>query len=411
MNVPMQAGLAITGGLALCLSQLPWLAIRTLGVAAITAIASTLYVCHLFAIPPLNIGLILQFLSDVRPMRSPEYALAGTVFLLILAAAVCLAPRVPRFSNRRQFLYAAVAVGVLVNLDGALAFDGRHDHRILPPTRTPIDSAVRQVALAPSPKPQRHVVLIMVEALGQPLTAEEKAIFTADWDRPEWRERYAVRHGTTQYFGSTTNGELRELCARWAHYSEFDFSKADCLPMHFRNGRYDTTAIHSFSGELFDRRSWYPRIGFGQMMFTGDLLRAGARRCDGVFPGVCDVDVPAIIARRLAQAQKPQFMYWLTLNSHVPVVTDETLGTSRCSIGPQGWRGEYPALCRLLQVHHRLADSISAMLMAPDMPPVDVLIVGDHKPPLFDRAESRRFDATRVPWIYLQARESTAAHR
>lgn len=404
VGVPMQAGLAIAGVLALVVSQLPWPAARAFGVAAIILVVTTLYVCQLFAIPPLNFQLIGQFLADVRPLNSPRYMLAALVVVANVAAGVYFAPRVRAFTSRMQFLYAMVAIGLFVNLDGALASDVRRHHGSLPPAGTPVDSAVRQVALAPSADGGRHVLLIVVEALGAPVMPEGMTIFAADWDRPEWRRRYDVRHGTTRYFGSTTNGELRELCNRWAHYSTFAPVRADCLPRRFRSAGYRTTAIHTFGGEIFNRREWYPAIGFDRTVFAEDLFRAGARRCPGVFPGACDADVPALIARRLAKATEPQFVYWLTLNTHLPVVADGALGTERCTIGPDRWRNDFPALCRLFQLHHVLADRISDMAMSADFPETDILIVGDHKPPIFDRAANERFDPQRVPWIYLQAK-------
>lgn len=405
IGIPMQAGLLISGGLALIISQLPWHMGRAIGVFIIFLFVTTVYVCHLFAIPPLNFRLIFQSLSDVRPLNSPEYAFAGAVLLLILFAAVYLAPRVPRFCHGMQFLYAVLAILGFVHLDRALAFDARQSNRSLPGIETPVDSAAMQVDLHPLENSRRHVVVILVEALGVPVTSEEKALFAGDWDRPQWRERYDVEHGLSKFFGSTTNAELRELCAQWSHYKEFDFSKADCLPRRFVNSGYGTMAIHSFGGALFDREDWYPKIGFGRMMFADDLYSRGVRSCPGVFPGACDVDVPPIITRHLVEADAPQFLYWLTLNAHLPVVAEKSLGTDRCVIGSKHWQESFPALCRLFQLHGRIADSISIMAMTPDLPPTDILIVGDHKPPMFDRASNERFDAGHVPWIYLRWKE------
>lgn len=405
VGVPMQAGLAMSGIFALILSQLPWRAVRAIGVSMIFVMVTTLYVSHLFAIPPLNLSLILQFLSDVRPLRSMEYIVASIVLLLIFAVTVYFAPKVPRFTSRTQFLYAALAIGVLVTLDGALAFDARKSSRFLPSSDIPVDSAVGQVGLMPETSAGRHVLLIVVEALGVPTADEEKALFDADWDRPEWRERYDVSEGSSKFFGSTTNGELRELCDRWVHYTDFDFDNADCLPSHFRDAGYHTTAMHSFVGDLFDRRSWYPKIGFDDMAFAEDFYRDGARECPGVFPGACDADIPAIVLKRLETAEQPQFLYWLTLNTHLPVVADEAMGTRPCNTGSAQWREDFPTLCRLFQLHHHLADQISEMALSPRLPPTDILIVGDHKPPMFDRTSSARFEDGTVPWIYLRARK------
>ncbi|MCT2400964.1 sulfatase-like hydrolase/transferase [Novosphingobium mangrovi (ex Huang et al. 2023)] len=404
LGIPMQASWMLSGMLALTISHLPWRAARAIGAAGIVVFVTVLYVCQLFSIPPLNFSLIRQFLLDVRPLQSPVYALAGVVVLANILAAMYFAPRVPRFTGKSQFLYAAVAIGLFINLDGAFAFDARKSHRTLPDDEIPVHSAAWQVGLSPDIKHPHNVLLIVVESLGAPAMPEGKALFAADWDRPEWRERYDVSHGKTEYFGSTTNGTLRELCTIWAHYSSFDFAKADCLPGRFRDAGYETTAMHSFTSEMFERNTWYPKIGFEHMIFADELLRAGARSCPGVFPGACDADIPPMIVQKLARAKKPQFVYWLTLNTHLPIVENGALGTDHCSIGTAQWRSDYPMLCRLFQLHHVLADKISRLAMSPDLPPTDILIVGDHKPPLFDRTLNGRFDQGHVPWIYLKAR-------
>ena len=96
-------------------------------------------------------------------------------------------------------------------------------------------------------------------------------------------------------------------------------------------------------------------------------------------PRRCDAAVPAIIGRNLTGANKPQFVYWLTLNTHVPVVSDTAMGTAHCTTGSKQWRTDFPALCRLFQLHSILGDRISDMVMAPDLPPTDILIVGEQQ--------------------------------
>ena len=404
IGVPMQAGLAISCTLAIFFSQLPWKQARLAGVALIFLMVTTLYVCHLFSIPPLNFRLIFQFLSDVRPLNAPEYMLAAMLLGLILAAAAYFSPRVPRFTNRTQFLYAVLAAGLFINLDGALASDKR-DIQVMPDSSTGFDSAVLQTGLQSiAEKTDRHVIIIVVEALGLPKTKEEKAIFAKTWDRDEWHERYRVSSGASLFFGSTTNGELRELCGVWAHYSEYDFTEGNCLPAHFRENGYDTVAVHNFVGEMFNRSEWYPQIGFDDMLFADDLYRQGADHCPGVFPGACDNDVPSIILKRLSDAGRPQFVYWLTLGTHLPIIADRSLGTDRCAEGTIKWRTDFPDLCRLFLLHRLLADKIGEIAMSKDLPATDILIVGDHKPPIFNRVSSERFDNRHVPWIYLRAK-------
>lgn len=409
VGMPMQAAIFLSGALALVVSQLPWQPLRRICAVLLFVMVTTIYVCKVFAIPPLRFSMVAQFLSDVRPMRSPEYMAAIAVALVVIGAIVWTVPKVPRLKGPWQMVLVACAIMMFVNLDAALAFGKRTSAQKLPPAGTQIDSAVLQTGLAPADQPRRHVLVILVEALGAPAHDEERRIFAADWDRPEWRSRYEVATGTSHYFGSTTNGEMRELCGKWADYTTYNFARADCLPQHFRDAGYQTTAVHAFTGKFFDRVNWYPQIGFENMVFGSDLRKMGARDCAGVFPGVCDVDVAPMIASRLKQAKDPQFIYWLTLNTHVPVAADPVLGTQKCTLGSAKWRDDYPPLCRLFQLHHHLADSISDMIMARDFPDTDILIVGDHRPPIFDRYELARFRDGVVPWVYLRARGGSAS--
>jgi hypothetical protein len=406
----MHVWLLLISCISFVISQTPFRPIRTAGIAAIIIATATLYICRLFSIPPLNGALIVQFVGDVRPFRSPEYIAAALVIFLSLAIGVYKAPMVPRFAKPVHFATAFIAIAILININAAISATSDHDRHDTPPGGTAVESASKAVSLGPQAGRPHHVVVIIVESLGLPTASAEQAIFVADWDRPSWRARYAVSHGKTRFLGSTTHGELRELCGRWGEYASFDFARADCLPQRFRAAGYRTSALHSFGGYFFSRTQWYPRMGFADMRFADTLIREGARPCQGVFPGACDRDVPRLIGRELAEARAPQFVYWLTLNSHLPIVADATLGTETCTMGSPAWRDEYPVLCRYFQTQHELADAITAMALAPDFPPTDILIVGDHKPPFFDRTRAARFDSTHVPWIYLQARDRPA-HR
>jgi hypothetical protein len=324
---------------------------------------------------------------------------------MVLIIVVLKAPSVSRFSRPIHYIIALLTIFAFIQIDTAVTASTSEGYKVLPGRDVPFDSAVRQVGLVPDHARQHHVVVVLVEALGLPVAPEEKRLFAAAWDRPEWRRRYEVRLGSSPYFGSTTGGELRELCGHWANHLNFDFEHAHCLPEAFRAAGYATSAIHGFSGDMFNRAEWYPKLAFQKIDFADDLFRAGAGHCDGVFPGACDRDVPRIIEERLASARSPQFIYWLTLNSHLPIMVASGTADVGCDLGRDAWRTDFPRVCRLFQKHQELANSISGMLMARDLPPTDILIVGDHKPPFFDRGNRSHFDPSRVAWIYLKARD------
>ena len=60
--------------------------------------------------------------------------------------------------------------------------------------------------------------MIMVELMGLPVDPSFAAVCYEIWARPEVRARYDVQFGDTLYYGSTTSGEIRELCGRWGDY-------------------------------------------------------------------------------------------------------------------------------------------------------------------------------------------------
>jgi phosphoglycerol transferase MdoB-like AlkP superfamily enzyme len=101
---------------------------------------------------------------------------------------------------------------------------------------------------------------------------------------------------------------------------------------------------------LFKRGLWYPNIGFEKREFEKDLRQAGARRCGGVFAGACDRDIPAHIGNTLRAAEKPTFLYWLTLNSHLPVPPGLNLDVDNCERVSPVLARDFPA--NLPSVHY-----------------------------------------------------------
>ena len=53
--------------------------------------------------------------------------------------------------------------------------------------------------------------------------------------------------------------------------------------------------------------------------------------------------------------------------------------------------------CRLFSLWDEVAVGLAALLTDPDLPATDILIVGDHAPPFFDRDERLQFEPDQVP--------------
>ena len=68
---PMQAFILMSGFAALVLAQVPSRAVRTIGAIGIFVMISIFYVARFFGIPPLNLAVVAQFITEVRRTAPP----------------------------------------------------------------------------------------------------------------------------------------------------------------------------------------------------------------------------------------------------------------------------------------------------------------------------------------------------
>ncbi len=401
---PMTWALVFTVPAVLIASQMPWRPVKAMFLTALMVVLSTVYIALMFNLGPTHLRMLPSMFDDVRPLRSPEYLVGGALVLGALYAMVRYSPRVERFRSPMAWMLAILLGMGFIALENRANSATQGSYRNAPSDDAELHSSTGDTGLFSEPN-GRHLVVVLVEALGVPRGGEERRLFQADWHRSEWSARYDIETGTVPYYGSTTNAELRELCDVWGDFASFDFESAGCLPATYRDAGYETLGIHGFYGDFFDRRSWYPRVGFSETWFREELDAARVSRCGGMFEGSCDADIPVRIARRLKATERPQLVYWLTLNTHLPVIEEGRMGTDQCTMGSSAWREENPHLCRLFAVHHQLADALDDMATDPNLPPTDILIVGDHVPPFFDRVSRLKFDGQNVPWLLLRHRD------
>ena len=353
----------------------------------------------------------VRFLLELNPGSSIEYVSGGLVLILTATLGLVLARRAMDFSRSSGMIAAGAVIALVAGADHAISYDLRGHYKQEAPSDARFESGGANSGWASGADGKRHQLLVMVESLGLPSGDPElrRRLF-ASFLSSEVRRRYTVTTGTSLFYNSTTAGEIRELCGRWGDYYELVDRRDDsCLPALLRQRGYATVAWHSFRGDLFDRKLWYPNIGFDRMVFADKLVPQGTGLCGGVFPGACDRRVPPLIGKALTEAKKPTFFYWLTVNSHLPVPSGENLDVDGCArLSPRLAR-EMPMVCRQLAVWQSIDQALAKTIMADDFPATDILIVGDHMPPYFDRAMRTQFDPRHVPWIRLTPREQPAA--
>jgi len=405
---PRAIPIALAGLVGLIVKRMPR-AVQWIAFAGVMIYSLLSFVSGLFSLTLDSLLYSMQFFAEIKPGHSIEYIVAAVVIAGILAGSWFLLKRDTNFSRPLHILLGGALIFGLVGADAAVG-EGMRGHYFRPaPVGAPFESAVSKSGFAARADGRRHLVLIMVESLGVPKDNRAMAdkLF-AYYEDSAVRQRYEVSQGTSLYYNSTTSGEIRELCGRWGDYYELlesdDLGTLNCLPAQLARKGYATQAMHSFKGPFFKREDWYPRIGFGKSEFAADLEKRGAEWCGGVFAGACDRQVPQMLAENLKRATQPTFQYWLTLNTHLPVPTEQNLQAENCEKVSAELARDYPMICRQFAIFDDIDRALIKEITASDFPDADILIVGDHMPPFFDRHHRSQFDPERVPWLYLKAK-------
>jgi len=402
---PRYPEIVICAAAGLAVRRLPY-ALRLTVFAAMMGLMLASFIARMFNMNLTMLMSVAPLVVGINPLASPEYLIGAALQLLTLAGA-CWLLRYRSDFKGSAWLLAGIGLALLAaGGDYARSRSAMGSYARFPSADAPFSSATRQADLLGLADGRTNIMLVMVEAMGEPRDPALRARLDAMWIRPELAGKYEVTRGITQYYGSTTSGEMRELCKRWGNYPEITKAEPGCLPALLAKRGYQTKSFHAFHSNFFERFRWYPLVGFQRSIFGDQLLEQGARLCPNVFAGACDTDVPPMIAAELNSATKPQFIYWLTLNSHLPIVENRELKTENCSRLGGNMDRDFPMVCRLFAVWEDTADALIRTVNRPDFPPTHILIVGDHMPPLTHQGSRLQFEPDRVPWILLKSREA-----
>jgi sulfatase-like protein len=252
-----------------------------------------------------------------------------------------------------------------------------------------------------------NLVVILVESWGLAAETSISNALIQPYAQPGLLQRYDVQQGTVLFYGSTVAGEGRELCRNTMGFQLMVAPPAElhrCLPDRLTALGYHDVAIHGMNGEMFDRVRWYKTMGFQETWFNSQFKQENLPDCPGPFWGTCDAAIAEWIGRRLEKrSPNPEFLYWVTLNSHLPVIVPSPLkGGASCSITQS--LSEQPSLCSWYQlianVHHSVADMAMSNLGRATV----FVIVGDHAPPYSDPSLRDRFSQSVVPYVVLVPR-------
>lgn len=328
--------------------------------------------------------LLFYVLTAWAPPRRLLWLLGATLFCFVLdsAAVVSYLPQT-RFGR--------------LNVIGSPTMGLVHHHLLKPATvlaavRDPHPLKERVLQWVRS-NPGRGVLFVIAESLGQPTDPELAAWLNAELTTAI-QGASDVEAGSVPFQGSTTAGELRQLCQLKGSYTYLSREATlSCLPALLQELGLPSVGFHGFSGRMFQRERWWPKLGLQQEMFLETLRAQYQRQCGEAFRGICDADLMEAAARRLSQG--PAFVYILTLNTHLPVSLPQP-GSPKALCA----RREVPEkACALTGMHARFLRRVGEYIRAERSVPL-VVVVGDHAPPFADADNRHAFVADRVPyWV------------
>ncbi len=256
-----------------------------------------------------------------------------------------------------------------------------------------------------------NVVLVIVESWGMNWSSEMRSSLVQPYFSADVQTRYTISQGVVPFNEGTVGGEARELCGSAVGMAIMNAPSSalqTCRPAQLAQAGYHTVSAHGMTGRIFSRSSWYGPIGFQESWFKAHFQDTGLPNCNGAFNGTCDASIAQWLEQRLAQpTMAPQFVYWVTLNSHLPLPVPSGLQSPASCMMP-ALKSE-DALCSWYQLVLNAHESIAAVLTGHLARPTVFVIVGDHAPPFSSDTLRRQFSNAEVPYIVLVPKEINVA--
>lgn len=353
----------------------------------------------------------VRYLGTLDLFSFTGYILFASMILLFVALYVFLIVRIREKFKKVSLIPSILCCCFILIADVSMNLSSQSTLANTLRSGAKFSSAVSQTNLDSfsAIHPDQNVLVVMIEGMGAFERSAHQNLLWEIFDTPEIKSRFEVATGTGPYKGSTTSAESRELCGRWGDYYDYlEEREFDCLPAQYRDNGYETAAFHAFGGDLFQRKTWFPRIGFEKLFFKEQL--EGSRHlpenrvCGLTFRGLCDLDVADVVESYLLKpSKKLKFSYWLTLNTHLPV--EPGAATNRLNCGNETLFDDW-TVCYITEMWMDVLYRVREIALNPKLQNTQILLVGDHHPPVWTRQGRGLFVPGRVAWLHLKPNAS-----
>lgn len=209
--------------------------------------------------------------------------------------------------------------------------------------------------------------------------------------------------GQTKFAGSTVNAELMQLLNSVGDY-RYLLNPDSARKLHSifdlkKKQGYSTSAIHSFSGKMFQRNIWWKNIGIESVFFLDEVvhkekLTSSQMNYSTPFPSLNDEDAFLFIS--CVQDKKKKFSYFLTVNTHLP---------NRARVSNENLFIDWSDLQMSDDVQNQLNRIVELITFFAKEGEKEnwskIFIVGDHMPPFSKEGDRNFYSKKEVPHLTL----------
>jgi hypothetical protein len=268
-----------------------------------------------------------------------------------------------------------------------------------------LGSAAKKVFIdAPGSGQVKKEALILVESWGLLTDSSLQREVMQSLSELSKQNLYTIKVGTTSYKYLTQAGEFRELTGYVFHYYQVKDSwvKENSLLVKKQQQGYHVVGIHGNTGQFYRRHMIWPILGVQEMHFSEEFAKLGMPLCgSNEFKGVCDTAINTWLLNNMnRQPEKKEFYYWVTLNTHLPLVEIHDEAYRKFA---ERWKaqGITENVLQIAYQHKLLFEDLVYKLINTTGPKAHILLVGDHAPPFIDPADRRLINDQLVPYVEL----------
>jgi hypothetical protein len=249
-------------------------------------------------------------------------------------------------------------------------------------------------------------LLIIVESMGLIDDTIKRKTYQQSISEIFHQKHWKTSWGKTQFKGSTTSAELRELLNCTGGYQNFINPKStnniySIFRIKNKQG-FHTNAIHSYKGDMFQRNQWWKNIGIEDVYFRENiqaLYNYKLKLYRGTsFISLNDEDAFNFIQAK-ATKQGKQFSYLLTVNSHLPFMLNVEKPISSYLFDIDN---EMNLSVEAKNQHKKISNFLIHIASHLDSSKFQsILIVGDHMPPFVKKDDRSFYNNQYVPFCIV----------